>query len=84
MAAVSGMNTYWFKGYGDPLPETVIILGFSQKDVESAFLDCSLAGLTPNPYEIENEETRYHPDIFVCRKLRYPWPDFWKEFRFFG
>jgi hypothetical protein len=83
-AAVSGINTYWLKGYGDPPPETVIILGFTQEDVESAFLDCSLAGHTPNPYGIENEETRDHPDIFVCRKLRYTWPDFWKEFRLFG
>ncbi len=81
---ISGINTFWLKGYGDPAPETVIIVGFSQKDVESVFSDCTLAGHTPNPYNIENEETRDHPDIFVCRGIQTSWPEFWKVFRIFG
>lgn len=81
---ISGINTYWLKGYGDPAPETVIIVGFNQKDVESVFSDCTLAGHTPNPYNIENEETRDHPDIFVCRGMQMSWPEFWKVFRIYG
>jgi hypothetical protein len=25
--AISGINTYWLRGYGDPPPQTVIVLG---------------------------------------------------------
>jgi hypothetical protein len=33
---------------------------------------------------VKNEETEDHPDIFVCRGLLQPWPQFWKEFRYYG
>jgi hypothetical protein len=31
-----------------------------------------------------NEETREHPDIFVCGGPRKPWPEFWKEYQDIG
>jgi hypothetical protein len=31
-----------------------------------------------------NEQTRDHPDIFVCGAPRRPWPDFWRPFRYYG
>jgi hypothetical protein len=82
--AISGINTFWLHGYGNPPPQTVIILGFNQKEVESVFADCSLAGHTPNPYNIVNEEIRDHPDIFLCRKMRVSWSEFWKDFHIYG
>jgi hypothetical protein len=33
---------------------------------------------------VENEETRDHPNAFVCHTPRKPWPEFWKTFRYFG
>lgn len=82
--AISGINSYWLRGFGNPPPETVIILGFNQNKVESLFSDCTLAGHTPNRYNIENEETREHPDIFLCKTMRYAWPDLWETFKFYG
>ncbi len=82
--AISGVNGYWQRGYGDPPPQTLIVLGMRQAEVERLFESCALAGHTPNPYYIENEETRDHPDIFLCRNLRQPWPDIWPFFRYFG
>jgi hypothetical protein len=82
--AISGINSFWQRGYGDPPPGTLIVLGISHGFLERNFQSCELAGHTPNPYGIENEETSDHPDIYVCRGLRKSWPDFWKEFRYYG
>jgi len=82
--AISGVNSYWACGYGDPPPQTVIVLGMSADDVNDLFESCELAGHTRNAYGVQNEETKDHPDIFVCRNLRSPWPEFWKQFRYYG
>lgn len=82
--AISGVNSFWERGYGDPPPETLIVLGYSQRFRDHNFLACELAGHTPNPYNVENEETKDHPDIYVCRGLRQSWPEFWKDFQYYG
>ena len=82
--AISGINSYWLRGYGDPPPETLIVLGFSRPRLEGMFESCELAGHTWNRYGVKNEETARHPDIFLCRRLRRPWPEFWRGFRSFG
>jgi len=82
--AISGVNSFWVRGYGDPEPQTVIVMGLSQKGVEKRFTSCRLAGQTPNPYGVKNEETEDHPDIFVCGPPKVGWADFWKDFRYFG
>lgn len=81
---ISGTNSFWARGYGDPPPETLIVLGLSRRYVDANFSDCELAAHTWNPYGVENEETSDHPDIFVCRGLRQSWPEFWADFRRFG
>jgi Dolichyl-phosphate-mannose-protein mannosyltransferase len=82
--AISGTNSYWLRGYGAPPPETLIVLGLSRAFVDRTFEECELAGHTSNRYGVANEETSAHPDIFVCRRLRQPWPEFWKHFRRYG
>jgi hypothetical protein len=82
-AAISGIDSYWLRGYGDP-PQTLIVVGLSQQDVAQIFQSCQLAGHTSNRYGVLNEETRDHPDIFVCQNLRAPWPEFWSKFQYFG
>jgi 4-amino-4-deoxy-L-arabinose transferase-like glycosyltransferase len=81
---ISGGNSFWAHGYGDPPPETVIVVGFSREFVERNFASCQLVAKIWNEYGVENEETRDHPDIFVCRGLKQSWPDFWKNFQYFG
>jgi len=82
--AISGVNSFWQEGYGDPPPETLIVLGMSQEFAEATFSSCEVVGHPSNRYGVINEETRDHPDIFLCRGLRRPWPDFWKDFQYFG
>jgi hypothetical protein len=82
--AISGVNSYWLRGYGDPPPQTLIVVGLSRDFLERNFESCVLAGHVANRYGVLNEETTRHPDLFVCRQLRQPWPAFWKQFRNYG
>jgi len=82
--AISGMNSNWMRGYGDPSPQTVIVLGEHRDFVEQNFESCELAGSLTNPYGIENATIAGYTDVFVCRNLRWPWPEFWAHFRYYG
>jgi hypothetical protein len=83
-SAISGMDTYWLRGYGDPPPQTLIVVGFSQQDESQIFQSCQVAGHISNRNGIMNDEISNNPDILVCRNLRQPWPQFWKDFQYFG
>jgi hypothetical protein len=82
--AISARNSYWLRGYGDPPPEALIVVGFSRESAERYFATCDLAGHVTNRYGVENEETRFHPDIFVCRGPRQPWPALWESLKSFS
>jgi hypothetical protein len=82
--AISGMNSNWQRGYGDPPPRTVITLGEHRDFVEQNFESCELAGRLTNRYGIENDAVTGYTDVFVCRNLRQPWPNFWQHFRYYG
>jgi hypothetical protein len=81
---ISMTNSAWLRGYPEPPPSTLIVVGFSREDAEEAFTGCRLAGHNGNSEGVRNEESRYHPDIFVCGAPRKPWPVFWKEYQNFG
>jgi len=81
--AISASNTHYLRGYGDPPPQTLIVIGMS-RDIERAFQSCELAGQLTNRYGIQNSAIGEYTNIFVCRHLRLPWADFWKQIRSFG
>ncbi len=81
---ISGTNSAWFRGYGNPPPKTLIVVGLWREYVDKMFQSCRLAGHNGNPYGIKNEESEDHPDIFVCGPPREPWPQFWDDFQSFG
>lgn len=82
--AISGMNTNWYRGYGSPAPQTVITLGEHRDYLEQNFESCVLAGRATNRYGIVNSTLAGWDEIFVCRHLRRPWPEFWKQFQYYG
>ncbi len=82
--AISGINSYWLRGYGDPPPQTLIVLGLTSTQANQIFKTCEIAGHITNRYNVMNEETTDHPTILVCRDLRTTWPDFWQHFRYYG
>jgi hypothetical protein len=81
---ISGTNSAWLRGYPDPPPTTLIVLGTSFENANRRYTDCRLAGHNGNSLSVVNEESRDHPDIFVCGPPRLPWPEFWKSFQAFG
>jgi len=81
---ISTTNSAWLRGYPSPPPTTLIVLGLDRDEAESIFTDCRLAGHNGNTEGIRNEESTYHPDIFVCGPPRKPWAELWKEHRDFG
>lgn len=83
-APISMTNSSWLRGYPAPPPATLIVVGFTRDQAERAFNSCHLAGHNGNAYGIKNEESEYHPDIFVCGGPRLGWPKFWDEYQSFG
>jgi len=81
---ISGTNSGWYRGYPDPPPTTLIVTGTSREGADHWFTSCRLAGHNGNAEGVENEESRDHPDIFVCGPPRLPWPEFWKRYLTFG
>lgn len=82
--AICGTNSFWARGYGDPPPETLIVIGFSGEFGDQYFESCEVVGHITNKYGVANEETTDHSDILLCRHLRQSWPKFWKTFRRYG
>ncbi|HEX4423921.1 MAG TPA: glycosyltransferase family 39 protein [Terriglobales bacterium] len=83
-APISMTNSAWLRGYPEPPLSTLIVLGFSRESAEKAFTSCRLVGHMSNRYGIKNEESTYHPEIFVCGGPRLSWPEFWKKYQSFG
>jgi dolichyl-phosphate-mannose-protein mannosyltransferase len=77
-------NSEWLRGYPTPPPTTLIVIGLGDKEANSIFTGCRWAGHNGNSEGLRNEESQYHPDIFVCGPPRLPWPELWNEHRDFG
>jgi 4-amino-4-deoxy-L-arabinose transferase-like glycosyltransferase len=82
--AISGMNSNWLRGYGNPPPQTVIAVGFRRNDLDRIFARCEVAAQLSNPYGIVNDSIGDRAQIYVCRNIRQPWPEFWKDFLYYG
>ncbi|MDN5780540.1 MAG: glycosyltransferase family 39 protein [Luteimonas sp.] len=81
--AISGINSYWARGYGDVPPITVIVLGDDAQGIADTPATCTLAARVRIPHGVENEESG-HPDIYICRDLRFDWANAWPLMRSFG
>jgi hypothetical protein len=82
--AISGINSYWLRGYGDPPPQALIVVGWDAGGAYSVFESCQSAGRITDRCGVMNEETEDHPVILLCRAPRQPWPVLWKHMRSFG
>jgi len=78
---ITGSNSMWYRGYGDPEPQTVIVVGFDWEEAEHFFGSCQFSGAVENSYGVENEESTRHTGLYVCRELRRPWNETWQELR---
>jgi hypothetical protein len=82
--AISGVNSSWERGYGYPPPDTLIVVGYTREFLEAEFSSCQVGGRIWNRYGILNEEATEDVEIYVCRGLKEPWPQFWPKARRFA
>jgi 4-amino-4-deoxy-L-arabinose transferase-like glycosyltransferase len=82
--AISMINSYWLRGYPDPPPESLVVVGVPADLAQSFFRDCQAVGRVSNRYGVPNEESTAYPVIHVCHGLHQPWPEFWAQHRYFG
>lgn len=80
---ISGTNSLWYRGFGEPEPETVIVVGFESSYASAFFKSCKFSGTVSNEYGVRNEETRHHTSLFVCRGPRQPWKDMWQKMQWY-
>jgi hypothetical protein len=82
--AMSGTNSFWYRGFDERQPRTVVLVGFDLDEGQELFESCVVAANNVNRYGVVNEESKEHPDILLCRNLKKSWPEFWQRFRRFG
>ncbi len=80
---ISGSNSLWYRGYGNPEPTTVIVVGFEPSYAGRYFRACKIAGTVTNQYDVKNEESTRHTGIYVCREPVQPWSTMWKQMQWF-
>jgi len=84
--AVSGQNTDWWWGPGNPHATTVVAVtaGPQGSTGYAAYLRQFFTSVRPvatvsNPYGMHNIE--WHGQVFVCTGLRQPWGQLWPQLR---
>ena len=82
--AIQLTNSGWLRGYPVPSPDTLIVVGWTQQQLEDAFAVCRVAGHNGNSLGVKNEESEVHPDIYVCGQPKQGWAEFWKTHQRFG
>ena len=81
---ISGGNSYWYRGYGDFEPETVIVVGFESRLCKNVFSNrVKYSGTVKNSYNVKNEETTWHTGLYICREPRQPWSEMWQEMQWY-
>jgi len=81
---ISAVNSFWLRGPPDPVPDVLVVVGADRKDLDKPCTTVELAGHTGNDAHLENEETKWHPDIFICRGVRKPLKELWPKLLEFG
>jgi len=76
--AISRVNSFGERGYGDSPPETLIVVGFQSAYLAMHFASCRLAAKIRYLYGVANMETR-SPGVFVCQGLLESWQEFWQH-----
>lgn len=81
--AISRINSCWSRGW-ETDPQTLIILGGDLDEARPLFRECEIVGTNANRFGVENEASRDHPDILLCRDPLFEWRTVWPELRSFG
>jgi dolichyl-phosphate-mannose-protein mannosyltransferase len=81
---ISMTNAAWYRNFPVSQPTTLVVVGYSRGEADNAFSGCRWAGHNGNADGVMNEESKNHPDIFVCGGPRVGWTKFWQENQRYG
>jgi 4-amino-4-deoxy-L-arabinose transferase-like glycosyltransferase len=82
--AISGMNQNYLRGYGNPPPQTVIVLGMPHDFIFRSFESCRVVARLDNPNHVVNETVGGYSDVYLCGPPVKGWPAFWEHFQYYG
>src|SRR5215469_4879321 len=84
--AVSGHNTYWWWGPGNPRATTVVAVmpgpmdgGGDAAYLSKFFTSVQAVATLSNPYGLHNQE--WHGHVYLCTGPRHPWSQMWPQLR---
>jgi hypothetical protein len=84
--AVSGHNTYWWWGPGNPAATTVVAVAPGPMDVTNYagylrqyFTTVRVAATLTNPDGVQDQEFGGH--VYVCTGPKQPWGQIWPQLR---
>jgi hypothetical protein len=84
--AVSGQNSFWWWGPGNPRATTVVAVAPGPVDVTGYadylrrfFTQVRIAATLSNPYGLHNQEWGGH--VYICTGPRHPWGQMWPRLR---
>ena len=80
----AAMNREYISGPIDPPPTTIIELGNTAEDESKSAAKCTSFGKFHNASGVENEESAWDYEIFVCRDVPQKWPEIWGAKPHFG
>ncbi|MBI5953113.1 MAG: glycosyltransferase family 39 protein [Chloroflexi bacterium] len=81
--AISGSDTFYLRGYGNPPPEILIVVGVERQYIDMFLDQCTVEGTTVNSYGVDND-LAHPPEIYLCRKVRLPWQEFWEKIKHYS
>jgi hypothetical protein len=53
-------------------------------ELNQIFASCQVAAQLSNPYGVVNDIFRDRDRVYISRKIRSSWPEFWKHFQYYG
>jgi 4-amino-4-deoxy-L-arabinose transferase-like glycosyltransferase len=71
--AISPVNSYWLRGYGENPPDAVITIAFTADSLANYFESCRLVGHNQNKYQIEKPLS----EIYLCEGAIGGWETIW-------
>ena len=84
--AVSGHNTYWWWGPGNPHATTVLAVmpgpvdgGGDAAYLRQFFTSVRAVATLSNPYDVHNQE--FDGRVYLCTGPRHPWGQMWPQLR---
>lgn len=72
-------NNYWIWGPPGGAVDVVIVIRGNREWLEEMFEEVVEAGVAESPYAME-----WHMTIWICRGLRRPFEEFWREHKAYG